>query len=375
MLPNGEYEINTGIRSSAVLATNRKGKYIFSWDKKASAHTIYHELAHSLQKKYDLFNDDKIGSLYSIAKKGLESNQSENKLLDKSDYKRYLLEAHSEIFAHASMMLRAENNVDFMWQTLKTHSSGVRRTLAATIDVDEQKQNSNHSAKFYATKSVMSPMIAEIKKIRKEGRTAEFFDDKGALKFEKLAKLCEDVVMKNAYSPRTLNSFFKYDIFDNHLPEEKGWRGDVLKSIVQSPLSISNEKQPTVSAIRHNKLLEEQNTQVKSYLDKASQKALEGVSLSDTETIENVSLQNGKEADPILAQAAKAMARMNFEAKAEAMQNLTPEQRLVVQKMMLDSLRNRIKQNQQPQNEQKDPPSNTNTANTPIRKTRGERTS
>lgn len=273
-LPGGEYEVDVG-------GTTRRGGGInygsafFSLS--AKDHQVkYHELAHSLQKQYNLFDVDKISHLYSVAGQGLKSTEDkEDKLLDKPTYSLYLNEMHSETFGYAALMLRAENRRDFLWQALSAYNSGINSNLVAILSFGKTEYGSDrHSDKFYATKSVMKPMIKAIWKIRKEGRQEEFFDEKGVLKDEKLARLCEEVVMKNAYSPRTLKSFFDYNVMDDHSKDEKGWRSDVLKSIVQMPMALfeivqdGNVAETVKSIFKHKSLVAEQNRKIKKFAAK-----------------------------------------------------------------------------------------------------------
>lgn len=233
-------------------------------------------MAHSLQKQYNLFDDDKISHLYSVAEQGLKSTEDkEDKLLDKHTYNLYLNEMHSETFGYAALMLRAENRRDFLWQASSAYNSGINRNIAAILSFGKTEYGSDrHSDKFYATKSVMKPMIKAIWKIRKEGRQEEFFDEKGVLKDEKLARLCEDVVMKNAYSPRTLKSFFDYNVMDDHSKGEKGWRSDALKSIIQMPMALievvqdGNVAETVKSIFKHKSLVAEQNRKIKKFAAK-----------------------------------------------------------------------------------------------------------
>lgn len=274
-LPGGEYEVDVG-------GTTRRGGGInygsafFSLS--AKDHQVkYHELAHSLQKQYNLFDDDKISHLYSVAGQGLKSTEDkEDKLLDKPTYSLYLNEMHSETFGYAALMLRAENRRDFLWQASSAYNSGINSNLVAILSFGktEYGTDSENNSKFYATKSVMKPMIKAIWKIRKEGRKEEFFDEKGVLKDEKLARLCEEVVMKNAYSPRTLKSFFDYNVMDDHSKDEKGWRSDVLKSIVQMPMALfeivqdGNVAETVKSIFKHKSLVAEQNRKIKKFAAK-----------------------------------------------------------------------------------------------------------
>ena len=237
-LPNGEYEVAVGRTTMGGGGINYGGDVFFSFSKN-DYHTQYHELAHTLQNRYNLFDNEKIDALYGLSESGIKNKQNlGNKLIDRSTYCRYLNEMHSEVFASAALMLRAENRRDFWWQAAQAYNMGINRNANAVLDIQKQEYGSKHSSKFYSTKSVMRPLIKEIYKIRKSGQLNSYFDENGVLNAEKLATLCEGVVLKNAYSPRTLNSFFKYKIFDGHTSEEKGWKRDVAKTFLETPLTI-----------------------------------------------------------------------------------------------------------------------------------------
>lgn len=61
-----------------------------------------------------MFDDEKMNRLYETAEKGLKNGENkEDKLLDRGNYHQYLMEMHSETFAYAALMLRAENRHGF----------------------------------------------------------------------------------------------------------------------------------------------------------------------------------------------------------------------------------------------------------------------
>lgn len=234
-LPNNEYKIEVGESTRGGGGINFHGEAFFSYDQK-NYRTKYHELAHSLQRTYNLFDNDKIQQQYDISQKGLSEEQKNDLLVGRGDYALYLNEMHSESFSYAAMMLRASNSFDFVRQMHAAYNSGtIRNANAVTSTGKPVYGDGNNNSKFYATRPVMKATIKAIWKIRKEGKTGEFFDKNGVIKDEKLAKLCENIVLESAYSPRTLNSFFKNKILDKHNKEEHGWRLDALKSVVQAP--------------------------------------------------------------------------------------------------------------------------------------------
>ncbi len=273
-LPGGEYEVNVGGTTREGGGLNYGDAFFFLSSK--DYQTKYHELAHSLQDKYDLFNNEKIDLLYDKSEKSLRSDENkEDKLLDKENYKRYLNEMHSEVFGYGALLLRAESKRDFLKQALNAYRSGVSRNAEGFFSFGKTEYGSDgqNNSKFYVTKSVMKPMIKAIWKIRKEGRKAEFFDENGVLNDEKFAKLCEDVVMKNAYSPRTLKSFFEYKIGDTHSDEEKGWRRDTIESIVATPIVMTRlfekgEKEALKSIYKHKRLVAEENKKLRNFVAK-----------------------------------------------------------------------------------------------------------
>ena len=274
-LPGGEYEVDVGGTTRGGGGINY-GSAFFSLSSK-DYHVKYHELGHSLQHKYGLFDDEKMNRLYETAEKGLKDGEDkEDRLLNRWDYHSYLKEMHSETFAYAALMLRAENRRDFLWQASQAYNSAISRNAMAALSFGktEYSTDGGNSSKFYATKPVMKPMIKAIWKICKEGRQGEFFDENGVLKDEKLARLCEEVVVKNAYSPRTLKSFFEYNVLDGHTAQEKGWRGDTLKSLVQMPLVYVELLQEggvarkIKSIFKHKRLVAAQNKKVEKFAAK-----------------------------------------------------------------------------------------------------------
>ena len=270
-LPNGEYEVDVGDATRRGGGLNIGGNLFFSFSKN-DYHTKYHELAHTLQYDYNLFNKEKIDAIYEQSQSGVKNKQKlDSKLVDRKTYQYYLQEVHSEIFASAAMMLRAEDKRDFWWQAVQAYNSGVNRNMTALKDTKKQIYASNHSKKFYSTKSVMRPLIKEIRKIRKSGQLETYFDENGVLNGEKLAKLCEDVVLKNAYSPRTLNSFFNYKIFDGHTSQERGWKRDAVKTFFEKPLAMivnyHNSLKKSYDSYRmHHRLRKQQHDQILDFV-------------------------------------------------------------------------------------------------------------
>ena len=272
LLPGEEYAINVGGTTRGGGGINYGEAFFFLSDK--DYHTKYHELAHSLQNKYTLFDDEKLNALYDKSKKSLKPNEnSEDKLLDKKNYAIYLNEMHSEVFGYGALLLRAENKRDFFKHALLAYRSGLDRNAVGFLSFGKTGYgcNGENSSKFYVTKSVMKPMIKAVWKIHKEGKKGEYFDENGVLNDEKFAKLCEDIVLKNAYSPRTLKSFFDYNIGDTHSSQEKGWRRDTFESLVSFPLvSLESFEKSTIETLKsiykHKRLVAAENKILKKFV-------------------------------------------------------------------------------------------------------------
>lgn len=238
-LPNGEYKVNVGKTTEGGGGLNYGGDTFFSLSSK-DYRVKYHELAHSLQDEYDLFNGEKLDEIYQKTEASLKSGEKkEDKLVNRGTYKQYLNEMHSESFSYAAMMLRSENKLDFAWQEICAYSSGIGNNVTGLFLFGKTEYGAdNNQAKFYATLPIMRETIKKIHEIRKAGKVKDFFDENGVLNDEKLAKVCEEVVLKNSYSPRTLNSFFKYKLADSHGKSEHGWRGDSIKATLLMPVAI-----------------------------------------------------------------------------------------------------------------------------------------
>ncbi len=250
-LPDGEFKINVPFNTKlgdGVTIQDKDIKIVFTFNNDPKIK--YHELAHTLQNKHNLFNKHTIEQLYQNSSANLTEKQKEKKLADKNDYLHYLREMHADSFAFAALMLRAENNFDFLRQISYAYHKGLSRNFKATIKGEHPSYEGNNS-KFYATLPVMKQTIKTIRNIRKSGKTKDYFDENGVIHGEKLAKLCEDIVLKSAYSPRTLGSFFHGNIFDSHNKNENGWRKHSLQSVVQgipaTLITTIKEKQFTKS--------------------------------------------------------------------------------------------------------------------------------
>ena len=229
-IPNGEFRINVSNSTLGGGGSTIGGDIVMTFNN--DIQTKYHEIAHTLQHKYNLFNEETIQQQYQKSSANLTEKEKQNKLINKDLYSLYLKEMHAESFSFAAMMLRAENGFDFLRQMSYAYHNGLYRNFSATMTEGFPDYKFN-KPKFYASLPVMKQTIKTIRNIRKNGQTADFFDENGILRDEKLAKLCENIVLESAYSPRTLNSFFKTDILDEHNKNEHGWRKDSAQSLIQ----------------------------------------------------------------------------------------------------------------------------------------------
>ena len=270
-LPNGEYKINVGKGTETGGGVNYGGNYFFSMSSRDYA-TKYHELAHSLQHEYNLFSDEKINEIYRRSAQGVK--EDEDKLIDRNNYNLYLNEMHSESFSYAALMLRAENKLDFIWQELNAYNMAIKRNVTGFISFGKTEYGTAplKSAKFYATMPVMKETIKKVRQIRKMGKTRDFFDENGVLKDEKLARMCEEIVIRKAYSPRTLKSYFEYNVIDGHRRDEHGWRRDTIKAVLlTAPAVIITARETkilqTIKSIKsHINLKKEERKKVSKYL-------------------------------------------------------------------------------------------------------------
>lgn len=135
----------------------------------------YHELAHTLQHENNMFSDCK-----------------------NATYKSYLKEMHSECFAFAALMLRAENPIDFIRQAHFAYKRGIEMTDMASMHND---------AKLYASLPVMKETIKQIWKNRKN--KAVFFREDGGLNEDYLSQFALDIVKRSAYSEKWFDNFNK----------------------------------------------------------------------------------------------------------------------------------------------------------------------
>ncbi|MBR1756443.1 MAG: hypothetical protein IJ738_02610 [Alphaproteobacteria bacterium] len=256
-MPNGEYMVRVGHSTEHGGGRNIGNGTVFFTFSEKDKHNQYHEMAHSYQAKDNLFNDAAMDKMYAVSEKGLGSGE-QGKLADRDTYKTYLKEAHAEIFAQTALMLRKNSALGFGMQALYAQSLGEFRNTAGFMIGGAL----GDQAMKYVCKPVMHAAIKEVAAIRKNGQRAEYFNPDGTLNAAKVSKLCEDIVLKNAYSPRTYQAFRNRDFSDTHTSEEKGWRkGTALAMIKSIPAScvliISDSAKNIQKAIeqRHHKVL------------------------------------------------------------------------------------------------------------------------
>ncbi len=260
-LPNGEYMVDVGYTTRAGGARNKNGIAFFTFSDE-DIHNQYHEMAHSYQRRGNLFDDDKLDKMYSVSEKGLLPNENRvEKLADRDTYKAYLKETHAEIFAQTALMLRTNNAISFAKQAVYAQSFGENRNATGLLAgiLDERLA---HKAKLYACKPVMYAAIKEVAAIRKSGNRADYFNQDGTLNAEKVSNLCEKIVLNNAYSPRTYKAFLDNNFNDSHTAEEKNWQKGSLLSVakalpanaVMAVYNGTKNVKNIINKIKHNSL-------------------------------------------------------------------------------------------------------------------------
>lgn len=273
-LPEGEYRVNVGTSTEYGGGLNYWGTAFFSFSSK-DYQTKYHELAHSLQKHYDLFNDETVDKMYAQAADKLGgAKKAEGKLADRGDYMYYLNEMHSESFSYAALMLRAKNPADLVLQTVRAYVSGVNHNISSLLDFRKTKYGAEYlstksSTKYYTSYSVIKETIKQVWKVRLAKKRKEFFDANGVLDDEKLAKFTEQTVIKGAYTPRTLNTLFKNKFFSKTSLHENGWRRDMVKSVLNVPLTVMSldENPSPIKMIKHAILHFKEKRKIKQFIN------------------------------------------------------------------------------------------------------------
>ena len=311
-LPDGEYKVNVGESTEGGGGINYHGTAFFSYNK-MDYETHYHELAHSLQKHYNLFNDELVDELYEKSGNGLSEEEKNKKLSDRVIYKLYLNEMHSESFSYAAKMLRAENWWDFTKEAIKAYNKSVDRNNSGFKDKRKTYGGGKTSLKYYSSYPVIKETIKQIYNIRKQKKLGEYFDENGVINDEKLAKLTENIVKEKGYSPRTLKSYFDYKYFDGHKKDEHGWRRDTLKTLViMLPVSVveaTRELKSETKKVRkmfvetynnHKKLINKEKDMINDFLNApiSSNKNIEDAALEAYQKIKiKLSLMDNKYED------------------------------------------------------------------------------
>ena len=291
MLPNGEYEVDVGNTTRGGGGTNyKKARVMFSF-RENDFHTKYHELAHSIQNKYKLFDPGFIKEY--VEKEQEKYKDSSSGTVTPGEYMQYLKEMHAEAFAFSAMLLRAENEREFLKLLTKTYNKGVLRTAGSVFYGNSKREflklltntynkgvlrttgsifygnrktdYEKNLKKFYSSKQITFEIVKQMSRLHKEQKLGAFFCNDGVIDAEKLSGFCMKILQEKAYSPHTLKSFFKNDIFSAHSEDEHGWRGDVLKSIILHPaakimfrLHEGSKKQRKHNALMHENLLSSQ---------------------------------------------------------------------------------------------------------------------
>ena len=237
-LPNGEYMVNVGYSTRNGGGRNKNGVVFFTASNE-DVHSQYHEMAHSYQKKDNLFGEATIDKMYSAAEKGLGTGE-QGILADRNTYQTYLKETHSEIFAQTSLMLREESYLGFVNQALYAKDFGDSRNAEGLMAGALLDKGSADKAKLYACKPVMDAAIKEVAAIRKQGKRTEYFNADGTLNAQKVSKLCEKITLENAYSPRTYKSFLDNNLTQGFFSDAKDWKkGSFIALARYLPAKIS----------------------------------------------------------------------------------------------------------------------------------------
>ncbi len=256
-MPNGEYSVEVGHSTRSGGGRNYDGTIFFAFSNN-SKDTRYHELAHSYQRKYNLFDDDTIDKMYALSEKGLENPlDKKRKFVSPDRYKLYLKETHAMIFAQSALMLRQETRADFLKQAVYArsvgdveHSTGV---LMGALHIE-----GSDFKKLYACRAAMYAATREVAAIRKNGKRGEYFNADGSLNGKKLSDLCEKIVFEKAYSPRTYRAFIDGNVLDGHSEKENGWRRDTLSALGKAlPAKVINffgKDKIKIEKIRHSLL-------------------------------------------------------------------------------------------------------------------------
>ena len=242
-LPNGEYSVKVGGSTQKGGGINIAGEVYFYFNDDDTT-TKFHEMAHSYQRKDNLFDDDTLNKIYAASEKGLNSEkEKKEKLPARMAYKQYLKEVHAEVFAQTALMLREESRAGFLKQAIIARSLNDKRYIDGAIN-NALKHNDGEIFKMYACRPAMHAATREVAAIRKAGKRGEYFNSDGMLNARKVSALCEKIVLDKAYSPQTYQAFLKEDIM-----QREGWLKDyvlALGNFVPAAVAVrvSKKKRP-----------------------------------------------------------------------------------------------------------------------------------
>ena len=186
-------------------------------------HNIYHEMAHIIQYDHDFYNFGILQKLYDFSAKEVKykgGSQLCQKFADAWDYCDYLREAHADAFATACMLLRCEDRKDFRRECKRSYIRSGMTFYQGSRDPDREYP----SLRFYMSFPIEKEMIRQMKQHRRSGEDRQFFLPDGEINMEKLAEAVDEVVMKNAFSPRVFQQILDDDRKGRCGIHEKSWR-------------------------------------------------------------------------------------------------------------------------------------------------------
>ena len=226
-LPNGEYLVAVGRSTQGGGGMNLGGEVYFSFNND-NITTKFHEMAHSYQRKDNLFDDATLDKIYADAEKGLDSEEEKrDKLPDRRSYGRYLREVHADVFSHTALMLREESRAGFLKQAVFARSFNDSKYIGGMAK-NALYHDGGEIGKMYAGRQAMRAAVREVAAIRKAGKRGEYFNADGTLNGRKVSALCEKIVLDKAYSPRTYQAFLNENIVGGADKGENGWIKDAL---------------------------------------------------------------------------------------------------------------------------------------------------
>ncbi|MBP5399837.1 MAG: hypothetical protein J6Y53_05445 [Alphaproteobacteria bacterium] len=228
-LPNGEYLVAVGRSTQGGGGMNLSGEVYFSFNNDNIA-IKYHEMAHSYQRKDDLFDDETLDKIYIASEEGGSSkDEKAGKLPERNSYKRYLKEVHAEVFAQTALMLREESRAGFLKRAVLARSFNDSQYIAGMVK-NAIYHDGGEIGKMYAGRQAMRAAVREVAAIRKAGKRGEYFNADGTLNGRKVSALCEKIVLDKAYSPRTYQAFLGENIIVGEVKGKNGWEKDALSA-------------------------------------------------------------------------------------------------------------------------------------------------